>query len=936
LALETHVRDLRLHRLLISLLLVATLLVAAPARGGEPAAGTVEAPRESRHALRLRTAGLDQAVEGQFESALQTLRQALREAPEDPVAAEAVGLIEDYLQARDEFHAERQLEYQQAVDRIHRSMLVREYFAAQEDPDRVERIQDGLEEMMYRFAGTVEPDWPADFPENLKVLDEDYILEITGKELPDLQPEDYPLLNEALDDLEGAEESEDAEKTDSRLRADYDGTAHAEDLREAETPDQARALQERSIAAIEGTREALDAAAAILGEEDSEYARTFRGLAGHCRLALEAYQQAWQEVDPADEDTREAGADRLSAHQYEVVDAVNDVYWMGARKSWRVMLVQARQAQEISGDPKAVIAEPWYEPMVEIVLAEAQTAREDDEWYEVLHAYVGLSELEPGNEEYDRQLGIARQHVRVSGLYGEDPEKARPDETSWRELTEGIDLDMLRKAIQQVDEFYVETVDYRKITTSALESLRVLAESEAARRSFPALADEARRQAFLEAVDNQLFNLEQRDRADRASLLLALIGTILSSEDTVEIPLEVLVMEYGDAFLDELDKFSSMVWPYTVTEFEKQIRGSFTGVGIQITKKEGQPLRVASPLPDSPAWRAGIRTGDWIVAVDGKRTEGLNINKLVRMIMGPKGTTVTLRVRRPGEGKGRDVEVTRDEILIRTVKGWRRQSGEAGGGWDYFLDESEKIAYIRITQFYEDTHTHLREVLRALRERGVEGVILDLRFNPGGLLDSAQEVSDEFLDAGMIVSTKGRQKAERRYKATSRGAYLNGELVVLINSGSASASEIVSGALKDWNRAIIVGDRSYGKGSVQNVIAIPRHRAMLRLTTGYYYLPSGRCLHRRNGDTEWGVDPHVRVHITPRQQESWLQIRRRANLLKESEPAELAEQLQEEYQADLQLQTAALLLKLRNLRNQPPLNEQTVRAEPVEAAPAGL
>jgi carboxyl-terminal processing protease len=388
-------------------------------------------------------------------------------------------------------------------------------------------------------------------------------------------------------------------------------------------------------------------------------------------------------------------------------------------------------------------------------------------------------------------------------------------------------------------------------------------------------------------------------------------AVLQASDRSVKLPTAVLAREYCDGMLDKLDRFSSMIWPSEYTDFRKSTLGRFGGVGIQISKEPGEPLRVVTPLYGSPAFEAGIKAGDLIVAVEGKETNDHDLDKLVNMISGPVGTKVTLRIRRPGVIKPFDVKVERAEIRIKTVKGWRRTN--ARGDWEYRIDPADRIGYIRLTQFTDKTHEDMVQALRKLRSRGIDSVILDLRFNPGGLLVSAQQVSNEFLKGGLIVKTRGRRQKDQR-RADSSGTFLDGNLVVLVNEFSASAAEIVSGALKDWKRCVVVGDRSYGKGSVQNVIPIRYRKAMLKLTTAYYYLPTGRLLHRKNGSKTWGVDPDVEVLMTPKQMRSWLDIRSETDLIVD-ENRGLDKELAEQFNADMQLKTAVLLVKLQQLQS---------------------
>jgi carboxyl-terminal processing protease len=263
--------------------------------------------------------------------------------------------------------------------------------------------------------------------------------------------------------------------------------------------------------------------------------------------------------------------------------------------------------------------------------------------------------------------------------------------------------------------------------------------------------------------------------------------------------------------------------PYTVyftaeqlKGFEKHTRGTFSGIGAEIDK-EGNFIRIASPLEDSPAFKAGVMAGDLITHVDGESIEGFATEEAIKRITGPQGTEVVLTLRR-GE-KSFDVTIVRDRIKIQTVKGMTR---DGAGHWNYMLDPEKKIGYIRMTQFSQPTYENLTEALDELTKAGMKGLILDLRYNPGGLLDTAIKVANLFLDEGVIVSTKGRNSPERVWNAESAGTLDEFPLVVMTNEGSASASEILAGALKYNDRAIVLGTRSVGKGSVQQIIPTGR------------------------------------------------------------------------------------------------------------------
>ena len=316
-----------------------------------------------------------------------------------------------------------------------------------------------------------------------------------------------------------------------------------------------------------------------------------------------------------------------------------------------------------------------------------------------------------------------------------------------------------------------------------------------------------------------------------------------------------------NGMLSGLDPFSNYISEDELNEFNKATRGKFGGIGIQIGMQRGL-LTVISPLEDTPAYWAGVLAGDIIIEIDGKSAEGLHLDEAVKKLTGDPGTTVRLKVRHM-TGETEEVTITRAIIEVHSVKGFKR---DAADQWVYLVDPNEKIAYVRVTSFVENTAEELRKVLEGLQKEGMKGLVLDLRFNPGGILKTAVEVADLFVGEGIIVQTKGRTTPYWEATATKEGTLPYVPMVVLVNPFSASASEIVAGALQDHHRAIIVGERTFGKGSVQNVIPLEGEKAALKLTTAKYYLPSGRNIHREEDMTdkdEWGVMPDIVVPMTP-------------------------------------------------------------------------
>ena len=853
-------RDTILKSLLAVLLAVGTALSATT----QPA-GSAPAPVAELSAAQLWQNGVQLASQGQFDEGLDLLRQAAILQPE-PNLKLSQGLLEDYLGLRREMEAQRRAEFEEAVLRVRRSLLAQQHLPALAESGLQKRLREKVNEAAeaYGRAGT------------------------------------------------------------------------AERLSEAD-PAEAETLRRGTLGELDECLSGLRSTGRLLEDESNEYGTTFRRIVQQLSDELIRYRGVWATADLSGTEARRQAQDRLGSLEESVGDSMSDLEAMVFEKPWRVGLMQAQLAWKLANSDQRVQQEDWCRDITNEALAQAQAATEQADWYSALVVYAGLEQLYPDDPQYRQKVKTVRRHVRVLQLYGQQKTKpkdnARADDlwdqdsqgrTDWQDLVSGIDADMVEKAVAQLDGYYVTAVDFRQATHGALESIRVLANTPQVRATFPGLQDEALRRQFLDHLDAQLSNLDARERVDHLDLTLALNSMLQASERTVKLPTEVLCMEFADGFLGELDEFSTIIWPYSVPDFRKLTMGLFCGVGIQITKDEGEPLKVVTPLPDTPAYFAGVKSGDLILAVDGQATEDLSIDKLIRMITGEKGTKVTLRVKRAGRGSPFDVELVRDEIRIRTVKGWRPRPD---GTYDYLIDPENRIAYVRLTQFTEQTTEELEQVLGDLPGQGVRSVILDLRFNPGGLLRTAAEVTDEFLRGGRIVSTRGRQTPRSELDADPDGRFLDGSLVVLINEISASAAEIVSGALKDWRRGLIIGERSYGKGSVQNVISLRRGRAILKLTTAYYYLPSERLLHRQPGQKDWGVNPDVEVFVTPRQTKRWLDIRQKTDLLQDSQPPLLDEDMQRQLAADLQLSTALTILQLMELED-----ESIPAAEPVTAA----
>ena len=345
-----------------------------------------------------------------------------------------------------------------------------------------------------------------------------------------------------------------------------------------------------------------------------------------------------------------------------------------------------------------------------------------------------------------------------------------------------------------------------------------------------------------------------------------------------------------NGMLHELDPYSEFIPADEIDEFYKQTSGSYEGIGVGIDIKDGY-LIVISPFEDSPAYKAGVLPGDRIIEVNHRSSKGWSATRAIKELTGPAGSEVVIKVLHR-DGSEAVITIRREQIHVPSIRGSRRaepqkkdksdaeaddkeseeesgdeaadesvdeeSSGKAeSNGWDYFIEEESRIGYLRISNFTSDTANELDRAVEQLLGQNMSSLIIDLRSNPGGLMTSAVEIVDRFLDDGIIVSTRGAHTSEQVQKATTGSTYPRFPLVVLIDQGSASASEIVAGALQDHRRAVIVGKRSWGKGSVQRLIRLSESGAALKLTTDYYYLPKGRCVHRIPGEKNWGVSPDI-------------------------------------------------------------------------------
>ena len=494
--------------------------------------------------------------------------------------------------------------------------------------------------------------------------------------------------------------------------------------------------------------------------------------------------------------------------------------------------------------------------------------------------------------------------------------------TDWHDSLRGITFDMLSRGMDYAERSYVKPVELNVMLEGGLEALVALATTPGLEKAFPNLDNNEAREAFVTEIQKQLQAIEVADPARvNHGVVTNLLKTVREiNKATLKFDEEVIVSQFADGAVSELDPFSGMIWPSQWSEFRKSTQGRFVGVGIQIRTDTNGDLKVVSPIVGGPAEAAGVRYGDVITHIDGKSAAGITEGQAVDVITGEPGTKVKLTVRGI-EDDVREYELVRQPINVRSIKGWRQLDN---GGWQWMVDDVNRIGYLRMTNFQNTTATEMRLAIDEMQRQGARGIILDLRYNPGGLLQSAFNCADQFLGDVEVVSTQSDRVGSKKLplNASAQPTDIKLPLVVLINEYSASASEILSGALKDHDAALIVGQRSFGKGSVQMLDKLGGRgddEAYMKLTTSHYYLPNGECIHKEEGATSWGVEPDVKVEMTPRQMNDAIRARQAMEVLRADGSAATVKLIDGDDEVDAekalldtdtQLSAALLLLRL--------------------------
>ncbi len=569
----------------------------------------------------------------------------------------------------------------------------------------------------------------------------------------------------------------------------------------------------------------------------------------------------------------------------------------------------------------ALLDYPFVQRLVELATGRAEDYRQAGEWMKAYaHGYYWLSNLFEEDPHYEEiaerltELATIELALRESGC-GE----------SAQERHEGIQPEMLLRALSALEVNYVNSLDYPFMAEKALLRCELLGEvllrspEELAWHADPEAAESW--QAGIAAIQTEIASADDdADKQMRGDHFVRIFDEILAlNAVSVKLPQEVIVAHFSEAALAALDPYTSLVWPWQVQDFEKSMTQQFTGIGVEITNRGGV-LKITSLLPDTPAYRSGLDAEDEILAVNGESTAEMTITCAVSKITGPRGTEVTLTMRRPVNNETWDVTIKRDRIVVQPLRGWRRTRD---GQWEHIVDPVNRIGYVRMTSFTESSEPDLRKILRDLERDGLNGLILDLRFNSGGYLSSASDVVNLFIREGVIVKSNPRHGLATYEIARRSGTHPDYPLVILINGGSASASEIVAGALQDplHRRAVLVGERTFGKGSVQVVTPVTGGGSQLKYTVAYYHLPSdqqvkSRYLMKRAGRTDWGIAPDVEIEMSGNEVRKMLDMQRQNDVLFRADHSEDGEEpmrhsLEDTLRADPQLATALMVAQAK-------------------------
>lgn len=470
------------------------------------------------------------------------------------------------------------------------------------------------------------------------------------------------------------------------------------------------------------------------------------------------------------------------------------------------------------------------------VMRQGEVLERERRWGEALSHYENALRSFPDRNELRQRVAVARTHLEIARRYAD-----RSFLTSLSRLSEQQALDLYSEVLLKVETYHVSEPAWGRLVARGIMGLEIATAEPAFVNQHPQPVAAGEMESFSKqlrsAIDTS--SIQNRHQAREAVAVAADIAA-----RHLRISPQATVLEFTCAAAQSLDRYSAYLTGDELDEVFSQIEGNFVGLGIEL-KADKQSLLIVNVIPGGPAAQAGVRAGERIVEVDGKSMREVSTDTAADMLKGPEFSYVTMILQSP-DNSTRHLRLQRRRVDVPSVQGTR------------ILDATDGIGYMKLTSFQKTTSRDVDEALWSLHRQGMRALIIDVRGNPGGLLNASVEVSDKFLASGTIVSTRGRSAREDfDYKAHGVGTW-RVPLVVLIDGDSASASEIFAGAIHDQHRGTIVGRRSYGKGSVQGIFPLSRYKAGIRLTTAKFFSPSGRPI------SHHGVAPDVAVSEVPR------------------------------------------------------------------------
>ncbi len=548
---------------------------------------------------------------------------------------------------------------------------------------------------------------------------------------------------------------------------------------------------------------------------------------------------------------------------------------------------------------------------IEKAIIKADELDADGQWLEAYKCYYWwLDKIDPDNQLYSDRAKQLVDKAEIKASLQDSPCETCDD----RHV--GVKPQIFIEAINTLDADYVVRIDdYRQMAIKAITRCGMLAEVMA--KTDPEIVKNKKEfenfSATLKAITNKI-NLSP-EAIDKKEFIGVFEEVLALNATSVKLPQQVLIVQFTEGALSALDRHTTVIWPNQVSDFEKRLNGKFSGIGITFLKEKGSWV-ISSLLPDAPAYKSGLNVGDVIEGVDGVEAKGMNADCMIKKITGPADTTVTLTVKSSEENKANKITITRANVTISSIRGWQRTRD---GKWEHLIDDRNRIGYIRIATFTEKTALNFENVLSHLETKGLRGLILDLRSNPGGLVTAASEVVDKFIEKGMIVSTCPRYGMATYMSAHKENTHSDYPVVILTNKTSASASEIVAGALQDpkYKRAILIGERTFGKGSVQNIKRLSEN-AKLKYTMAYYRLPSGQTVEsmevaKKANVGNWGIMPDVEVKLNAEEYKRLASVQKSNETLRgnsnHASGGMIAYSNQDTIDADPQLAIGVLVLK---------------------------